>query len=72
MYNCGYDKQFNGIYFDFTLLMVFINCTVNPFIYLIKYKDYQEALRTFFHCDKDQGMSNILDSSIKSISANSV
>ena len=72
MYNCGYDIQFNSVYFDFTLLMVFINCTVNPFIYLIKYRDYQEALRKFFHSDKDQGMSNSLDSSIKSISANSV
>ena len=72
MYNCGYDIQFNSVYFDFTLLMVFINCTVNPFIYLIKYRDYQEALRKFLHSDKDQGMSNSLDSSIKSISANSV
>ena len=53
MYNCGYDIQFNGVHFDFTLLMVFINCTVNPFIYLIEYKYYQEALKKFFHCDKE-------------------
>ena len=53
MYNCGYNVKFNTVYFDFTILMVFVICTVNPFIYLIKYKDYQEALRTFFHCDKD-------------------
>ena len=61
MYNCGYDVKFNSVYFDFTILMVFVNCTVNPFIYLIKYRDYQEALRTFFHCNKNQGTSNRTD-----------
>ena len=25
--------------------MVLLNCTINPFIYLIKYKDFQEALK---------------------------
>ena len=40
MYNCGYDINFSRTYFQFTFLMVFLNCTVNPFIYLIKYKDY--------------------------------
>ena len=54
LYNCGYDINFNTTYFQFTILMVFINCTVNPFIYLIKYRDYQEALKTFLHCDKKQ------------------
>ena len=71
MYNCGYDIQFNSIYFDFTILLFFINCTVNPFIYLIKYKDYQEALRTFFYCDKNQGISNSLNSPTMSISQTS-
>ena len=63
MYNCGYDIQFNGVYFDFTLLMVFIKCTVNPFIYLIKYRDYQEALRIFVHCNKNQGISSTMSTS---------
>ena len=49
MYNCGYDINFNTTYFQFTVLMVFLNCIVNPFIYLIKYRDYQEALKTFLH-----------------------
>ena len=52
MYNCGYDLNFNGTYVQYTVVMVFLNCTVNPFIYLIKYRDYQEALRVFFHCNK--------------------
>ena len=52
MYNCGYDINFNTAYYEFTILMVFINCTVNPFIYLINYRDYQEALKTLFYCNK--------------------
>ena len=52
MFNCGYELDFNSTYHQFTILMVFLNCTVNPFIYLIKYRDYQEALETFFHCYK--------------------
>ena len=52
MFNCGYELDFNSTYHQLTILMVFLNCTVNPFIYLIKYSDYQEALKTFFHCYK--------------------
>ena len=54
MFNCGYDINFTSNYQEFTTLMVFINCTVNPFIYLIKYRDYQEALRVFLNCNKEQ------------------
>ena len=54
MYNCGYSTNFNTPYFQSTILMVFLNCTVNPFIYLIKYKDYQIAFKKFFHCTKVQ------------------
>ncbi len=25
--------------------MTFLNCTINPFIYLLKYKDYQLAVK---------------------------
>ena len=62
MFNCGYDINFNSNYHEFTTLMVFINCTVNPFIYLMKYKDYQEALRTLFHCNNEERTNNSLNS----------
>ena len=52
MYNLGYNADWNGIYFQFTVLMVFLNCTVNPFIYLIKYKDYQAALKKLLRCER--------------------
>ena len=52
MHKCGFELDFNSTYHQFTVLMVFVNCTVNPFIYLIKYRDYQEALKTFLRCTK--------------------
>ena len=52
MYLLGFDADWNGIYYRFTILMLFLNCTVNPFIYLLKYKDYQVALREFLKCGK--------------------
>ena len=69
MYNCGYNFNFNGIYFQVTILMVFLNCTVNPFIYLVKYRDYQEALKKFFSCKNNGQESNSnINSSVTSIS----
>ena len=50
MSKLGYKINWNGTYYKFTVLMVFLNCTVNPFIYLIKYKDYQKALKSCFGC----------------------
>ena len=71
LYNCGYDINFNTTCFQFTILLVFLNCTVNPFIYLIKYRDYQEALKTFLNCNKKQESdSKIISSESKSTNTN--
>ena len=48
LHNLGYEADWNSTYFKFCLIMVFLNCTVNPFVYLIKYQDYQKALKHFF------------------------
>ena len=64
LYNCGYEIDFNSTYHLFTVLMVFLNCTVNPFIYLVKYRDYQQALKIFFHCKKTQESKNSLNPSV--------
>ncbi len=50
MYNLGFSVDFDGTYHDFTVLMTFLNCTINPFIYLLKYKDYKMALKDFIVC----------------------
>ena len=50
LYNLGYDVNYNGGYYKFTVIMVFVNCTINPFIYLLKYEDFQRALVRQFCC----------------------
>ena len=52
MYNLGYDINWDGVYYKFTIFMVFLNRTVNPFVYLIKYRDYQNALRSMITCKR--------------------
>ena len=51
MSNCGYQMDWNSAYLHYTILMVFLNSTVNPFIYLINYRDYQSALKKFLRCN---------------------
>ena len=51
MFNFGYELDLNSTYLHITILMVFLNCTINPFIYLVKYTDYQIALREFLGCE---------------------
>ena len=52
MYNIGYKADWNSTFYQFTVVMVFINCTINPFIYLAKYQDFQTALKSFCGCRK--------------------
>ena len=54
LYNLGYEanSDWNGTFFKVATLMAFLNCTINPFIYLIKYKDYQIALQELLRCGK--------------------
>ena len=53
-YNMGYKVDFNSNYFEFTVFMVFVNSTINPFIYLFKYRDYQNALKEFCPCSRNE------------------
>ena len=59
MYNLGYEIDWNSPYYHFTVLMVFVNCTVNPFVYLFKYQDYQVALRKFLRCYKQNNQEGV-------------
>ena len=45
MHNLGFETDRNSTYYHLIVLMVEFNSTVNPFIYFIKYRDYQEALK---------------------------
>ncbi len=46
----GYPIDLNSVYRHFVIQMVFLNCTVNPFIYLVKSLDFQHALREMLCC----------------------
>ena len=50
--NLGYPVDLNGNLYKITVVMVFLNFIVNPFIYLAKYDDFQKALRNIFGCEK--------------------
>ena len=54
MYNLGFSADWNSIFYKFTVVMVFLNCTINPFIYLAKYQDFQTALISFCGSQKSQ------------------
>ena len=49
MFNLGYHADFNGMFYKVSVVMAFCNCTINPFIYLVKYRDYQIALKEFLN-----------------------
>ena len=49
-YSLGFEVDWNSGYYKFTVIMLFLNCTINPFIYLINYKDFQKAFMRQFYC----------------------
>ena len=50
MFNVGYPADFNGPYFHFTVIMVFLNCCINPFIYTLQYHPFQQQAQKLFCC----------------------
>ena len=46
MYNLGFHVDWNSSFYQSTVVMAFLNCTINPFIYLAKYQDFQTALKS--------------------------
>lgn len=47
-YNLGYDADFTCTFYHFTVVMVFCNCCINPFIYIAKYEQFQKGTRALF------------------------
>ncbi|KAI0218467.1 hypothetical protein LSAT2_029839 [Lamellibrachia satsuma] len=44
----GAPVDFSSYYFGFTVIAMFSNCCVNPFVYALKYQTYQKELRKLF------------------------
>ena len=70
MYNLGYDADWNGTYFKFCVAMIYLNCTVNPFVYLFSYQEYHRALREFCLKQKSTRRDHESTSSISKGTAN--
>ena len=58
MYNLGFNVDWNSSFYQSTVVMAFLNCTINPFIYLAKYQDFQTALKLFCGCGKSRDSRN--------------
>lgn len=43
--NLGFDFSFDLPFYQFSVIASFLNCCVNPFIYLIKYEQFKKAIR---------------------------
>lgn len=52
MYYLGYPVDWNSVLWHIVIQMVFLNCTINPFIYLVKSADFQNALKEFMTCSQ--------------------
>ena len=63
LFNLGLNEDWNSPYYKFTMVMAFLNCTVNPFIYLFKYQDFHKALKKSLGCMK---FSEVEESEIQS------
>ena len=67
LFGLGFEVNQNNWYYDFTVCMFFLNCTIHPFIYLANYKDFQKALTGLFCC-RIYGHKTNLDNACSSVS----
>lgn len=44
IYSLGYPIDFSSSFYHFSIIMVFANCCINPFIYAAKYKEFQKGI----------------------------
>ena len=49
-YNFGAPLDFMSYYYSFTVIAMFSNCCINPFVYALQYRPYQNELRKVFCC----------------------
>ena len=50
LYNLGLDISMKDDGHMATLLMIYLNCSVNPFIYTFSFGEFQKGMRRLFHC----------------------
>ena len=67
LFNFGFQVDWDSPGYQFLVLMICVNCVINPFIYLIQYKEYQRAIQTLL-CGKKKTSSNESNTSVTSSS----
>ena len=58
-YNLGANVSFQHPFFEFSIIAVFCNCCINPFIYIAKFEEFQRGLRIMLRLGK-RGGDNLL------------
>lgn len=48
VYNLGYGINVSETFINFSVLMVYVNCCVNPFIYIFKFEEFRVRMRVLF------------------------
>ena len=50
----GFEINYNSTFYHFSVFMVFLHCTINPFIYLVKCPEYRQTVRDTYCCRKPE------------------
>lgn len=60
MMNLGFPTDFASPFYHFTVICVFLNCCINPFIYVVQYERFQIAMKEMFCKIKGEEFSSQL------------
>ena len=66
LFNLGWEINWDSPAYQFFVLMICVNCTINPFVYLAQYKEYQNALKTLICGKKKSRLLNEVQSNCTS------
>ncbi|CAD5111035.1 unnamed protein product [Dimorphilus gyrociliatus] len=48
IFNLGYPLSLDSSFYHFTVLMVFLNCCINPVVYMVRYEEFKLSLKRLF------------------------
>ena len=61
LYSAGYQVNWNSRFYVFTVFCVYLNASINPLIYIIKYEQFQRGVRAVILGQKSAGQSSTTD-----------
>ena len=62
MFSLGYPADYASDFYHFTVVAIYFNCCINPFVYIFKYDQFREAM--FLHICKRQPPTSGGESSV--------